>query len=136
VSTRVLIVEDDADLRDILLLALGEEGYAVAGAENGLDAIVSLTFGDRPDALLLNLHMPVLSGSDVLEIVRLDPAYARLPVILMTGAPVPPEIGRGADAVLLKPFEIDTLTAIIDGLVSRGAPPPPNPTPPPLATGL
>lgn len=135
-STRVLIIEDDADLRDILLIALGEEGYAVAGAENGLEAIVRLTFGDRPDALLLNLHMPVLSGSDFLEVVRLDPAFAAIPVIIMTGAPVPPEIGRGADAVLLKPFEIGALTGLIDDLVSRRPPPPPSPTPPPQAAGL
>jgi CheY-like chemotaxis protein len=136
VSTRVLIVEDDLDLREILQLALGEEGYAVAAAENGLDAIVSLIFGERPDALLLNLHMPVLSGADVLDVVRLDPAWAALPVILMTGAPLTPELARGVDAVLLKPFEIETLTATIDGLVSRGAPPPPSPTPPPCAAGL
>ncbi len=135
-STRVLIVEDDADLRDILMIALGDEGYAVAAAENGLEAIVRLTFGDRPDALLLNLHMPVLSGSDLLEVVRLDPAYAAIPVILMTGAPVPPEIGRGADAVLLKPFEIGALTGLIDDLVSRRPPPTPSPTPPPQAAGL
>jgi two-component system response regulator (stage 0 sporulation protein F) len=136
VTTRVLIVEDDVDLREILELALGEEGYAVAAAGNGLEAIVSLIFGDRPDALLLNLHMPVLSGADVLDVLRVDPAWARLPVILMTGAPLPPELARRADAVLPKPFEIETLTETIDVLVSRGAAPPPSPTPPPCAAGL
>jgi two-component system response regulator MprA len=134
--TRVLVVEDDVDLRDILLLALEEEGYAVAGAENGLEAIVSLTFGARPDAVLLNLHMPVLGGADVIDVVRLDPALAAMPLILMTGAPVPPEVDRAADAVLLKPFEIETLVAAIDELVSRGAAPPPSPTPPPFAADL
>jgi CheY-like chemotaxis protein len=136
VSTRVLVVEDDIDLREILLLALEEEGYVVAGAENGLEAIVSLTFGARPDAVLLNLHMPVLSGADFIDVVRLDPSLAAMPVILMTGAPVPPEVNRAADVVLLKPFEIETLTAAIDDLVSRGAPSPPRPTPPPFTAGL
>jgi CheY-like chemotaxis protein len=136
VSTRVLIVEDDQDLREILQLALGEEGYAVAAAQNGLEALVSLTFGERPDALLLNLHMPVLSGADVLDVVRIDPAWAGLPVILMTGAPLTAELTRCADAVLLKPFEIEALTAAIDGLVPRGARPPPSPTPPPMPAGL
>ncbi len=134
-STRVLVVEDDADLREILLIALAEEGYAVAGAENGLEALVSLTFGVRPDAVLLNLHMPVLSGAELVDAVREDPALAPLPVILMTGAPVPPDVTRTVDAVLVKPFEIETLTCAIDDLVER-ATPPPNPTPPPCAAGL
>ncbi len=135
-STRVLVVEDDSDLREILLIALEEEGYAVSGAENGLEALVSLAFGVRPDAVVLNLHMPVLSGGDLLDALRHDPAFAPLPVILMTGAPVPPEVTRKVDAVLQKPFEIETLTCAIDGLVSRGGAPPPSPTPPPCAAGL
>jgi CheY-like chemotaxis protein len=130
----VLIVEDDADLREILQLALDAEGYAVDAAENGLEAIVSLAFGERPDAVLLNLHMPVLSGAELLEAVRDDPAWAKLPVVVMTGAPVTPEVARRVDAVLLKPFEIEALTSAIDDAVARGAPPPA--APPPLPARL
>ncbi len=130
------MVEDDVDLREILLIALAEEGYAVTGAENGLEALVSLAFGVRPDAVLLNLHMPVLSGAELVDAVREDPTLAPLPVILMTGAPVPPDVTRTVDAVLVKPFEIETLTCAIDDLVERGATPPGNPTPPPCAAGL
>jgi CheY-like chemotaxis protein len=121
--TRVLVVEDDFDLREVLLLGLEQEGYAVTGAENGLDGIVSLYLGARPDAVIVNLHMPVLSGADLVDVMRLDPRFAAVPVIVVSGAPVPPEVARSVDAVLPKPFDFDTLSAAIEDLVSRAPPP-------------
>ena len=123
----VLVVEDDADLREIIVLALEQQGFVVEAAENGLDAIVSLAFRPFPDAVVLNLHMPVVSGADFIEVVRSDPALAALPVILVTGARVPPEVGRRADAVFPKPFEIDALASTIELLVARSAMAPPAP---------
>jgi CheY-like chemotaxis protein len=126
-ASRVLVVEDDADLREVIVLALEQQGFAVEAAENGLDAMVSLAFRPCPDAVVLNLHMPVVSGADFIEAVRGDPALAALPVILVTGARVPPEVRRGADAVIAKPFEIDALTKAIERLVARTAASRPSP---------
>jgi CheY-like chemotaxis protein len=125
VTIRVLVVEDDPELRDVLVLALEQEGYLVDSAGNGVEAIVCLYFGARPDAVVLNLHMPVMSGAELLEVVRSDPALAGLPVVVVTGASAGPGIVRAADAVLTKPFDLDALAGEIDRLVSSGRTPPP-----------
>jgi CheY-like chemotaxis protein len=125
VTIRVLVVEDDPELRDVLVLALEQEGYQVDSAGNGVEAIVCLYFGARPDAVVLNLHMPVMSGAELLEVVRGDPALAALPVVVVTGAAAAPAVARAADAVLMKPFDLDALAGEIDRLVSGGRTSPP-----------
>lgn len=118
--TRVLVVEDDTELREVLVLALEQEGYDVSAAENGLDAIVCLNFGVRPDAVVLNLHMPVMSGADFMEAMRHEPAFSELPVVVVSGAPVPTAVARAAEAVLAKPFDIYALSTAIDAAVALG----------------
>jgi len=127
----VLVVEDDGDLRELLVLALEQRGYAPTPAENGVEALVCLQFAPPPALILLNLHMPIMPGSELLELIRLDERLARIPVVIVTGAPVPLEVGRAADAVLPKPFDLEDLWALIDGLIDRGGPTP-TPTPTPL----
>ena len=118
----VLVVEDDADLREVIALGLEQEGHAVQAAENGLAAFVALAFRPWPDAIVVNLHMPVVSGAEFIQVVRDDPALASLPVIVVSGARVPLEVRQAADAVISKPFEIDTLSSTIASLVARPSP--------------
>jgi CheY-like chemotaxis protein len=121
---RLLVVEDDPELRDVIVMALEQEGYAVRSAENGVEAVVSLYLSDsRPDAVVLNLHMPVMSGAELVDVVRHDPCLAGIPLVLMTGAAVPAEVGRAVDVVLEKPFGLDELAGAVGGLLARGAPP-------------
>jgi CheY-like chemotaxis protein len=131
VRGHVLIVEDDLDLRELLTVALESEGHSVRTAENGVEALVRLQFEPVPDVILLNLVLPAMSGGDVLEAIRRDARLAGMPILLITGAPVPVEIGREVDAVLMKPFGLDQLSETIGELLARRAPP--APTPPPMS---
>lgn len=128
---RVLIVEDDLDLRELLTVALESEGHSVRTAENGVEALVRLQFEPPPDVILLNLVLPAMGGGDVLEAIRRDPKLDGVPVVLITGAPVPVELGRAVDAVLAKPFGLDELRDTIEQLLARRAPS--APTPPPMS---
>jgi two-component system, response regulator, stage 0 sporulation protein F len=124
VGARILLVEDDRDLRELLVFALESDGYSVRTAENGVDALVQLEFGPRPDVILLNLVLPLMLGSELLESVRQDARLTRIPVVLITGAPVPVAVATLANAVLPKPFGLDQLAETIVGLVPREDPPP------------
>jgi two-component system, chemotaxis family, chemotaxis protein CheY len=128
VGGSVLIVEDDRDLRDMLVAALEAEGYSVRTAENGVEAVVQLEFEPLPEVILLNVVLPVMSGPDVLDAIRRDARLARIPVVLITGAPVPVDVGRAADGVLMKPFGLEQLSdSIGELLATRGSS---SPTPP------
>lgn len=111
------------------MLALESEGYTVLPAENGVEALVQLQFAQVPDVILLNLVLPVIPGPDLLDVIRHDPRLASIPVVLVTGAPVPVDVGRDADAVLAKPFDLEQLSEIIAGVLDTRAPP--TQTPPP-----
>jgi two-component system, chemotaxis family, chemotaxis protein CheY len=129
VGARILLVEDDRDLRELLVFALESDGHSVRTAENGVEALVQLEFGPRPDVILLNLVLPLMLGSELLESLRQDPRLAHIPVILITGAPVPVDVATLANAVLPKPFGLDQLAEAIVGIVPRDDPSP-APRPP------
>jgi two-component system response regulator MprA len=129
VGNLVLLVEDDRDLRELLVFALEADGYTVRSAENAVEALVQLEFGPKPSVILLNLVMPVMPGSELLEAIRRDARLARIPVVLITGAQVPVEVGRAANAVLPKPFGLDQLAATIQEFLPRDEPPSPTPAP-------
>ena len=99
-GSHVLLVEDDRDLRELLEYALEADGYTVRATENPVEALVQLEFGPTPSVILLNLVMPVMPGSELLDAIRRDARLARIPVVLITGAQVPVEVGRAANAVL------------------------------------
>jgi CheY-like chemotaxis protein len=115
---RILVAEDDPDLRGVLVTILSDGGYAVAEAANGAEAFVQLTF-DPPEIVLLNLRMPVVSGEEVLDHLRHDPRLADLPVVVMTGGRVPSAVALAADAVVTKPFGIDEVVAAIELAAAR-----------------
>ncbi|MEW6232781.1 MAG: response regulator, partial [Chloroflexota bacterium] len=86
----ILVVDDDADLRQMLAEALTENGYQVRTAANGKEALEAIQ-GEQPDLMILNLMMPVLDGFAVLEELRLCPETFNLPVIILTGKTLVPE---------------------------------------------
>ena len=112
---RVLIAEDHATMREAMRMVLAQEGYAVAEAGDGAAALRSIGEG-RPDVLVLDLHMPVMDGAEVLEVLRADPATTGLPVIVVTADD---EEGRefarrlGADEYVTKPFDPAALLATV-----------------------
>jgi CheY-like chemotaxis protein len=123
---RVLVVEDDRDVREVIAEYLQQEGYAAAIAENGLEALHLLNAGLRPQAILLDLLMPAMGGEAFLNWLRADPGFADVPVIIITGVTQPATAARlSADAVLTKPFEVDALLSALQRVVdvTRQLPP-------------
>lgn len=107
---RVLVVDDEPMVRETLGQVLSDEGYVVDLAIDGEAALESV-HAARPDAILLDLMMPGMNGRQFLQALRSEPAYATLPVLLMTavhGLEVNLQT-LGASEVVEKPFNVDEL---------------------------
>lgn len=101
----MLIVDDDADGRDLLARALRQAGYQIRSAPNGRDALASI-LSHAPDLLILDLFMPEMDGGGLLEILRSYLRLQSLPVIVLTGLPDSPMVERArhlkVNAILVK----------------------------------
>lgn len=113
----ILVVEDDADLREVLAESLRLEGHEVLEAVDGLDAFQRLLGGARPALVVLDLVMPRMDGRQLLTAMRADAALAAIPVVLVTGTP-PRDLAEAVDAILKKPIGIKDLLRCIE---RRGA---------------
>jgi CheY-like chemotaxis protein len=121
-QARVLVVDDDAAIRRMIIAALKREGdYMLIEAANGREAL-DLMRGQTPDVVVLDLMMPVLSGWDVLQERQSDPKLRAIPVILIS-ANRDPEIASAVDkgicAFLPKPFDIGALGALVKSCIAR-----------------
>ena len=81
---KILLVEDEADFLELLRLRFKEEGFAIATANNGLDAVKKAR-SLSPDLILLDVMLPELDGFAVCEILRKDAATASIPIVMVTG---------------------------------------------------
>ena len=81
---RVLVVEDDLDIRKALVDLLRGHGHAVSGAGAGAEGLAAIA-GDRPDAILLDLALPDMGGDQFLEALRQDARFENIPVVVMSG---------------------------------------------------
>lgn len=81
----IMVVEDDADVLDVIALTLEDHGYSVLVAANGRQALDKLRAAEhRPALILLDLMMPVMDGRQFREAQRRDPALADVPVVLLS----------------------------------------------------
>ena len=117
---RILVVEDDADIRTALCAVLAEEGYAVASAADGREALAVLRAGPLPRVILLDLMMPVMAGADFRAAQLAEPSLAAIPIVLLTADPRIDEASQalGAAASFAKPFELRRLLRALGHLVS------------------
>jgi two-component system cell cycle sensor histidine kinase/response regulator CckA len=106
---RVLVVEDDADLRDLLSDLLRTDGFHVAVASDGSEGLRSLRQGPPPDLILLDLIMPVKDGWEFRIEQKLDPAIAMIPVMAMSADATPKAVAIDADVYIRKPFQYEAL---------------------------
>ncbi len=118
-SERILIVDDDSEVRDLLVVLLGLEGYQVEQAENGLSALRVLrrlqAGGTLPHLILLDLSMPGMNGPEFLLAQRKDPDLSGIPVVLISGEldGLDQALALGADGFLRKPAGRDKILAAI-----------------------
>ena len=109
----VLIVEDDADLREMMAQLLSLEGYRTQTVANGVEALAVLEGGDRPDVILLDLMMPVMDGWEFRRRQVQDPRIADVPVVVLSAL----DPSRAADlagaAFLKKPLDFDRLLDLV-----------------------
>ena len=121
--TSVLVVDDDAEVRDLAGAALGD--CEVRTAASGEEALREVA-GRQPDVLILDTVMPGMPGLRVLELLRADPATADLPVILLTAGPREPEADQGyemgAEDCMVKPLRPLELARRVAAAAARARP--------------
>ncbi len=109
-DARVLVVDDDQDIRDTVSAALEIEGYRVRCAENGAQAL-AVMHGYRPEAIVLDLSMPVMSGWELLEVVQETRELQGIPVLVLSAMRAPAGVEH-----LNKPVSLDELLETLDRL--------------------
>ena len=116
----VLLVEDDADARGLYGYMLALAGYKVKAVSNGLEAFAEIQV-NRPDVIVTDIAMPVLSGVDLIVAVRSDDELADLPVVAITsfGENLREQArAAGATDSIDKPTELARIREVIDAAVS------------------
>ena len=111
---RMLIVDDDRSVREALRSALEDEGFTVAVAANGAEAMAKLA-ERRPRLVLLDLMMPIVDGWEVLDRMRADPSLDDVRVCVCSASSADLATTR-ADFVLHKPFDLDALKHVVDAI--------------------
>jgi len=126
-SSRVLIVEDEPDIRELVVHHLKREGYQVSVAASGEEALRQVQ-AFPPDLVLLDLMMPAMNGLEVCRRLRQDPVTASLPIVMLTakGDEVDRVLGLelGADDYVVKPFSPKELLARVRAVLRRSLPAP------------
>jgi CheY-like chemotaxis protein len=113
---RILVIEDDLSIREALAELLAEEGYAVACAANGAEALDLLALDAAPSLILLDLMMPVMNGWEFRSAQRQDPRLAQIPVLVLSASHAGDSgavTGLGVNAFLQKPFDLETLVSTV-----------------------
>lgn len=116
VSHTILVIENEAVVRENILELLEAEGFEAIGANNGRDGLL-MAQRHRPQLMLCDVLMPNYSGYDVLEAVRSNLQLAHTPLVLMSAKAAPADVERGlnagADCYLTKPFSLQELLDVI-----------------------
>ena len=119
---KILVVDDDAELLDLICLSLKDAGFSTVGCRKGVDALREAR-SFAPDLIVLDLVLPEMDGFTVCETLRKDKATAKIPVLILTG--LTSQLNRfaglesGACGYLFKPITMDKLIAKIRSLLSQ-----------------
>jgi DNA-binding response OmpR family regulator len=120
--SRILVVDDDAAVLDVLRLALASGGHDVLAAGSAMEGLVRAQ-GERPDLVLLDILMPEMDGWELLKLLRLDPATRDMPVVIVSARSEPRDrvrgLQEGAVDYLTKPFSVAELLAAVDTALAR-----------------
>jgi CheY-like chemotaxis protein len=118
----ILVAEDSADTREMMQVLLQIRGYNVVAADNGIHAL-EVAVKNEPDAVLLDLQLPIMDGLSVTRSLRSHPALKTVPIIIISGHDPEPyrqrAIDAGSNEYLLKPIDFDRLQSVLDRFVPR-----------------
>ncbi len=118
-TSKILVIDDDADLQRLVQVALARRGYSVLSASDGLQGL-RLLYAERPDLVVLDVMMATMDGWEALKRIR---EVSTLPVIMLTALGETTDLVRGlrqgADDYVVKPFHMDELAARIEALLRR-----------------
>ena len=124
-AERILAVDDDVDILNLLEMSLDSDGFNVITASDGMSALEGAQ-AHTPDLILLDLMMPKMDGFEVISKLRADPQTRRIPVIMLTARAQIDEkiqgLDAGADDYITKPFDLKELTARIKAVLGRTQP--------------
>ena len=119
---KILIAEDERDIRDLVAFTLRFAGHEVIAATNGEEA-VELAPKINPDLILMDVRMPRMTGYEACKIMKTMPGIKNVPVVFLTARGQESEIqqglGAGAEEYLLKPFAPDQLTERVKAILAK-----------------
>ena len=119
---KILIAEDERDIRDLVAFTLRFAGHEVVAAANGEEA-VQLAPKENPDLILMDVRMPRMTGYEACKIMKTMPGIKDVPVVFLTARGQESEIqqglGAGAEEYLLKPFAPDQLTERVKAILAK-----------------
>jgi len=119
---KILIAEDEPDIRDLVAFTLRFAGYEVATANNGEEA-VQMASREFPDLILMDVRMPRMTGYDACRVMKADPELKDIPIVFLSAKGQESEIKIGMDAgaedYLLKPFAPDQLTDRVRAILAK-----------------
>ena len=120
--TKILIAEDEPDIRDLVAFTLRFAGYEVVTGTNGEEA-VQVAQKEYPDLILLDVRMPRMTGYEACKLIKADSKLKDVPVVFLSAKGQEAEIQDGMDAgaeeYLLKPFAPDQLTERVRSILSK-----------------
>jgi len=114
--SRILVVEDEPDLRFMIRLFFENAGHEVVEAGHGEAALQSVR-QSPPDLVITDIMMPVMGGIELIRRLRSDPATAAIPILVVSGNS---EVAGAADASLVKPFKREELVETANALMTKG----------------
>jgi DNA-binding response OmpR family regulator len=118
-QTRILVVEDDHDLRRLFRLTLSMEGYLVDDVSDGIDALNSID-NHPPDLVVLDLHLLVLDGASVQQELAARAVTRDIPIVVVTGSDSH-VTGSNVACLLRKPVNPDRLISVVRNCLARGS---------------
>ena len=121
VSSKILIVDDEEDVRKLLLMIFRDAGYQVVSAVNGKEA-VDVARREHPDLIFLDILMPVMDGFEACSILKNDPQTKHIFIAFLTAKDMPQDWDRGlqseADVYIAKPFNNERLIFVARELLA------------------
>lgn len=121
-QVKVLIVDDDASVRETIQDRLQCHGWDIMTAADGHEALTAAT-QNKPDLMLLDIHMPCMDGLAALECLRRDPKLSDVPVVMVTRSSQPADISKAASYNVVdyvtKPFNIGELVVRIQQVIGQ-----------------